>query len=53
MKSGQLNFLEPSGHVQACNGTDLPFNTTDMFKVRVIEFHGLLHLCLTQVAFVR
>ena len=25
MKSGNLNFLEPSGPVQACNGTDLPF----------------------------
>jgi hypothetical protein len=25
MKSGNLNFLEPSGPLQACNGTDLPF----------------------------
>ena len=25
MKSGHLNFLEPSGPPQACNGTDLPF----------------------------
>ena len=24
-KSGNLNFLEPSGPVQACNGIDLPF----------------------------
>jgi len=24
MKSGNLNFLEPFGPVQACNGTDLP-----------------------------
>jgi len=24
-KSGNLNFLEPSGPVQACNGVDLPF----------------------------
>ena len=23
-KSGNLNFLEPSGPFQACNGTDLP-----------------------------
>jgi len=23
-KSGKLNFLEPSGPLQACNGTDLP-----------------------------
>jgi len=24
-KSGSLNFLESSGSLQACNGTDLPF----------------------------
>ena len=23
-KYGSLNFLEPSGHPRACNGTDLP-----------------------------
>jgi len=27
-KSGNLNFLEPSGPVQACNGTALPFYTS-------------------------
>ena len=26
MKSGNLNLLEPSGPLQACNGTALPFN---------------------------
>ena len=25
MNSGNLKFLEPSGPLQACNGTDLPF----------------------------
>ena len=25
MKYGNLNVLEPSGPLQACNGTDLPF----------------------------
>ena len=25
MKAGNLNFLEPPGHLRACNGTDLPF----------------------------
>jgi hypothetical protein len=25
LKSGSLNFLEPSGPVQACNGIILPF----------------------------
>jgi len=24
MKSGNLNFLDPSGPLQACNGTGLP-----------------------------
>jgi len=28
MKSGNCNFLEPSGPLQACNGTDLPFTNT-------------------------
>ena len=27
MKSGNLNFLESSGPIQACNGTALPFIT--------------------------
>ena len=26
MKSGNFNFLEPSGPLQACNGIALPFN---------------------------
>ena len=26
MKSGNLNFLEPSGPLQACKGTALPFD---------------------------
>jgi len=25
MKSGNLNFLEPSGPLKACNGTDFTF----------------------------
>ena len=29
MKSGNLNFREPSGPLQACNGTDLPFYLTN------------------------
>ena len=28
MKSGNLNFLEPSGPIQACNGTALPLTFT-------------------------
>jgi len=38
MKSGKLNFLEPSGPLQACNGTALRFTFTvepDMPQMRV------------------
>jgi len=31
-KSGNLNFLETSGPVQACNGIDLPFYYTVMHE---------------------
>ena len=31
-KSGSLNFLEPSGPVQACNGTALPFTASALFR---------------------
>jgi len=29
-KFGNLNFVKPSGPVQACNGTDLPFYRTEI-----------------------
>jgi len=32
-KSESLNFLEPFGSVQACNGTDLPFYITCSNKI--------------------
>ena len=47
MKSGNLNFLEPSGHVQACNGTALPFFTLPGMRVTVLKF-GALKKCGTQ-----
>ena len=34
-KSGKLNFLEPSGPVQACNGTDLSLPFTLHVRVKV------------------
>jgi len=37
MKSGNLNFLEPSGPLQACNGTALPF-------LHVMVFPTILHV---------
>ena len=43
MKSGNLNFLEPSGPLQACNGTDLPF-----FKIYIKTLKTLLHVSITR-----
>ena len=32
MKSGNLNFLEPSGPLQACNGTDFMWIRTGVYE---------------------
>ena len=56
-KSENLNFLEPSGPVQACNGTDLPFYTIQvaldckiMYIVSIIEHtSGMPHLNMIHV----
>ena len=38
MNSGNLNFLEPSGPLQACNGTVLPFaNVLSNFYYSMVE----------------
>ena len=34
-KSGNLNFLEPSGPVQACNGTDLTLPVANCHSVEI------------------
>jgi len=47
MKSGNLNFLEPSGPLQACNGTDLTFyllNNSCIFSGRPALIKDLLHI---------
>jgi len=36
MKSGKLNFLEPSGPLLACNGTDAAFNNSDYLEFNSI-----------------
>jgi hypothetical protein len=36
MKSGNLNFLEPSGPLQACTGTALPLTTTTTIIIIII-----------------
>jgi len=42
-KSGNLNFLEPSGPVQACNGTALPLPL--LFVLLFLSFFWFL-LCV-------
>jgi len=37
MKSGNLNFLEPSGPLQACNGTALPLYGCETWSVTLRE----------------
>jgi len=37
MKSGNLNFLEPSGPLQACNGTALPLRSQFKLKTDCAE----------------
>ena len=40
-KSGNLNFLEPSGPLQACNGTDLPYRPMQQKG----SYNTEIHLC--------
>ena len=37
MKSGNINFLEPSQPLQVCNGTALPFSVRGCVDSRAIE----------------
>ena len=48
MKSGNLNFLEPSGPLQACNGTALPL---PLFRSYNSIFYTLLFLCLNVIKY--
>ena len=50
-KSGNLNFLEPSGPLRACNGTALPLyiTFTGTFSTKfdsVLLFSSSLQICL-------
>ena len=50
MKSGNLNFLEPSGPLQACNGTDLPLLLSRCLSSwQVMEWNLLYCLWLCQM----
>jgi len=45
-KSGNLNFLEPSGPTQPCNGTALPFYIWLYFCMLLFNFVNYLFLLL-------
>ena len=40
MKSGNLNFLEPSGPLQACKGTALTRSLLDDIKTKQLQWYG-------------
>ena len=44
MKSGNLNFLEPSGPLQDCNGTALPFFTLEIWCTAHFKDHWFRRL---------
>jgi hypothetical protein len=53
MKSGNLNFLEPSGPLQACNGAYLPLPILELFSWHIlaglklgitITFHRFIYI---------
>jgi len=46
MISGNLNFLEPSGPLQVCNGTDLPFHFAEL--VSHVSSHQAFNFATTR-----
>jgi hypothetical protein len=40
LKSGNLNLLEPSGPVQACNGIALPFTVDTLNRCKFVRVLG-------------
>ena len=44
LKSGSVNFLEPSGPVQVCNGIALPFCTLDALISHIYSWNKTLHV---------
>jgi hypothetical protein len=41
MKSGNLNFLEPSGPLLACNGTGLPLPLLSVTQETAVDLHNV------------
>ena len=46
--TGKLNFLEPSGPIQACNGTDLPLPFTIIKTNQSVLFRVIAVSCENQ-----
>ena len=51
LKSGSLNLLEPSGHVQACNGIAVPLHITKVRLMKVLKTFYQLISC-TEVTYI-
>ena len=41
MKSENLNFVEPSGTLQACNGTDLPLYMYHIYCIYILFTYNM------------
>ena len=50
MKSGNLKFLEPSGPLQACNGTALPFTFTLVVSEVRVRSPVQLFFCISFIS---
>jgi hypothetical protein len=48
MKSRNLNFLEPSGPLQACNGTALPFFTLYYEVIKLWSTGWVVHVACVE-----
>jgi hypothetical protein len=53
LKSGSLNFLEPSGPVQACNGIALPFTCICTSRISFKLYEYVFNLSLISFIFIR
>jgi hypothetical protein len=43
MKSRNLNFLEPPGPLQACNGTALPYISHDFINTYIMSYRSHIY----------
>ena len=53
MKSGNLNFLEPSGPLQACNGTALPCLKVMMMMMMMMIMMTMMMMIIIIIIIIR